>query len=150
MTPAPWVGRSREGQIVSKHSSCQGTEWKWWARRPGKDNPGRYPQAWGYGYGTRKFWGTWRRALSASVFEHRQCLFSTRTAYSNSKGLPRWLYCNLSPSQEQGVGRQTMSEAFASVNKGQAGMWHLKCSAGRKVRDLYFLLYGNAHSSFLI
>lgn len=51
MAPAPWVVRSRERQTVSKHSPRQGTEWKWWARPLGKDNPGRYPQAWGYGHG---------------------------------------------------------------------------------------------------
>ena len=86
MTPASWVGRSTEGQTVSKHSSCQGTEWKWWPRPLGKDNPGRY--SWAWGYGARKFLGTLRRALSASVFEHFQCLFSSRIAYSNSKECP--------------------------------------------------------------
>lgn len=78
MTPAPQIGRSGEGQTVPKHSSCRGTEWKWWARPLGKDNPGRYPQIWGYGAGN--FFWTLRRALPAQVFEHCQCLFSTRTS----------------------------------------------------------------------
>lgn len=122
----------------AKCSSHQGTEWKWWTGPLGKDNPGRYPGVWGYGYGAGKFLGELRRALSASVSEHPQCPSSIRTTHGKSRGLAGWLYRILrdSLSREQGQVWWTMSVAFASVNKCQAGTWHLKCFMGRKMRGL--------------
>lgn len=137
---------------LAKCSSHQGTERKRWAGPLGKDNPGRYPRVCGHGDGPGKFLGELRRALSASVSEHPQCPLSSRTTHGKSRGLIGWLYRILrgSLSREQGWVWWTMSVAFVSANKCQAEMWHLKSFMGRKMKGLYFWLYGNEHCSFLI
>lgn len=148
MTPAAWVGRRREGQPLSKYSSLRKTEWKQRARPLRKDIPGRHLQAGECGAG--KFLGALRRALSALMSEHHlsEYLFSAKIACSDSKGLLRGAALHAQPPPGAGGRLINYGSSLSFCHYIKAGMWHLKCSVGRKMRDLYVQLYGNAHSSF--
>lgn len=136
MTPAAWGGRRREGQPLSKYSSLQQTGWKQRPRPLGKDrkvSAGR--RVWGW----QVFGSIEKSSLCTDVWAPAQCLFLQGLHAVTARGCSGGC---IASSASSGSGR------LLSVNKLQAGMWHLKFSVGRKMRDLYFQLYGNAHSSF--